>query len=89
MGNKNSGNRLSTNSTQDFSKLTVKCYNYLLYNFHKFSTSQKIDISKAVILKAMPSTGSNVEGTITVKFESNGFVTDNERNRIKGIVHSN
>lgn len=53
-GNKNSGNRSTTGTIADFSKLTLKCHNYLLRNFHKFTDTQKIDIAKSVILKAMP-----------------------------------
>ena len=50
------------NDQIDFSRLTIKCSNYLFNNFHKFTTIQKIDIAKAVVCKAIPMNLNGGEG---------------------------
>lgn len=58
------GGRPTSESLRDFSRLVSKCYNYLFNNFHKFNQTQKIEIAKAVIIKAMP---QKVEGDFGAK----------------------
>ena len=76
MGNKNSGNRLTSRDCSDFSKLVLKGYNYLLKYFHTFTTAQRIDIAKSIILKAMPQSiehsGNVGKDTNIIIIKSNG-----------------
>ena len=81
MGYENSGNRLTTRHVVDFSKLTIKCYNYLLHNFHKFTIAQKIEIAKAVVMKAMPMPeGSGNNQNVTIIIQKPNAVSDSDTN---------
>ena len=78
-GNKKSGNRLVGSNVYDFNRLIVKCADYLLKNFHKFTTTQKIDIAKSVIGRAMPApegSGNNQTVIITIQKPSADNDTD-------------
>jgi|SRR3990167_143755 len=82
------GGRPKANDLRDFSKLISKCYHYLFINFHKFSTSQRIDIAKSVLLKAMPTEQPPNTNVTTIIYNINPkSISVREKDILNGTNH--